>query len=131
MNVNKNLLTKNDCYKSGRRINPVGMQLHTIGTAQNSASSLASYWNQSGVEACVHYCIDAETEGKILQFLPDNYRSWADGGYGNGNLITVELMESDYMKYTAQKAAECLKISTEDFCKLTYENACRFYGIKE
>lgn len=38
---------------------------------------------------------------------------------------------SDYMKYTAQKAAECLKISTEDFCELTYQNACRFYGIKE
>lgn len=101
MKIIENILTKNDCYKSGKRISPIGMQLHTIGTAQNTASSLASYWNQSGVEACVHYCIDAETEGKVLHFLPDNYRSWADGGFGNGNLITVELMESDYMKYTS------------------------------
>lgn len=100
MNIVKNILTKNDCYKSGKKITPQGLQLHTIGTSQNTATSLASYWNQSGISACVHYCIDAETEGKVLQFLPDNYRSWADAGYGNGNLITVELMESDYMKYT-------------------------------
>lgn len=36
---------------------------------------------------------------------------------------------SDYMKYTAQKAAECLGITPEEFCELTYNNACRFYGI--
>lgn len=99
--ITKNYLTNNDCYKSGRTITPIGMQLHTVGTAQNSSSSLASYWNQSGISACVHYCIDAETEGKVLQFLPENYRSWADGGFGNNSLITVELMESDYMKYTS------------------------------
>lgn len=101
MNINKNILTKNDCYNSGKRIKPIGMQLHSIGTSQNTADSLASYWNQSGVEACVHYCVDAETEDKIMQFLPDDYRSWADGGFGNNNLITTELMESDYMKYTS------------------------------
>ncbi len=100
MNVKKNLLTQNDCYKKGKKITPVGMQLHTIGTAQNTAASLASYWNQSGVEACVHYCVDAETPDTVLQFLPDTYYSWADGGFGNRNLITVELMESDSMKYT-------------------------------
>lgn len=37
---------------------------------------------------------------------------------------------SDYMKYTAQKAAECLNITAEEFCNLTYDNACRFYGIQ-
>lgn len=98
--IKENILTKNDCYKSGRTITPIGMQLHTIGTAQNTAASLASYWNQGGVSACVHYCVDAETPNLVLHFLPDNRRSWADGSFGNGNLITVELMESDYMRYT-------------------------------
>lgn len=98
--IKKNILTNNDCYKAGRTITPNSMQLHTIGTAQNSASALASYWNQGGVEACVHYCVDAEHEGLVYQFLPDNRHSWADGGYGNSNSITVELMESDYMRYT-------------------------------
>lgn len=36
---------------------------------------------------------------------------------------------SDYMKYTAEKAAECLGITAEEFCALTYNNACRLYGI--
>lgn len=98
--IKQNILTKNDCYKSGRTRTAVGMQLHTIGTAQNSASALASYWNQPGIQACVHYCIDAETPGLVYQFLPDNRRAWADAGYGNRNLIAVELMESDFMKYT-------------------------------
>lgn len=100
LNIVENILTKNDCYRKGDTIKPIGMQLHTIGTAQNTSSALASYWNQSGVEACVHYCVDAETERLVRHFLPDNRRSWGDGGFGNGNLITVELMESDYMKYT-------------------------------
>ena len=100
LNIVENILTKNDCYRKGDTIKPIGMQLHTIGTAQNTSSALASYWNQPGVEACVHYCVDAETEELVRHFLPDNRRSWGDGGFGNGNLITVELMESDYMKYT-------------------------------
>ena len=100
MILKQRILTKNDCYRSGRTITPVCMQLHTIGTAQNSASALADYWNQPGVQACVHYCVDAETEGLVYQFLPDNYRSWADAGVGNNTAITVELMESDYMKYS-------------------------------
>lgn len=100
LNVIKKYLTNNDCYKAAGSIIPVGMQLHTIGTAQNDSSALASYWNQPGVGACVHYCIDAATENTVLQFLPDNYRSWADGGWGNASAITVELMESKYMSYT-------------------------------
>ncbi len=28
------------------------------------------------------------------------FRSWADAGYGNNNLITIEQMESDYIRYT-------------------------------
>lgn len=131
LTIVKNYLTKNDCYNSGRRITPIGMQLHTIGTAQNTASSLASYWNQSGIEACVHYCVDAEIEGKVLQFLPDNYRSWGDGGFGNNNLITVELMESDYMKYTG--GANYVIINEAKFkADLTraYNTAVEFFAKK-
>lgn len=100
LNIVEDILTKNDCYKVGKTISPIGLQLHTIGAAQNTSKALRDYWNQSGVEACVHYCVDAESEGLIRHFLPDNRRSWGDGGFGNANLITVELMESDYMKYT-------------------------------
>ena len=99
--IKQRFLTQNDCYKSGRTITPNSMQLHTIGTGQNTAQSLASYWNQGGIQACVQYCIDAEQPGLVYQFLPDNRRPWADAGYGNNNSIAVELMQSDYMKYTS------------------------------
>ena len=42
-----------------------------------------------------------------------------------------KLNRSDYMLYTAEKAADCLGISREKFCELTYRNACRFYRIDE
>lgn len=100
MNIIKNYLTNNDCYKTGRTITPIGIQIHTIGTSQNTASALLSYWNQPGIECCVHYVCDAETPGLAYQILPDNFYSWSDAGIGNRSLITIEQMESDYMKYT-------------------------------
>lgn len=37
--------------------------------------------------------------------------------------------ESDYIAYTAEKCGELLGMSAQDFCELTYNNACRFYGL--
>ena len=42
-----------------------------------------------------------------------------------------KLNRSDYMRYTAEKAAECLNITPSEFCELTYRNACRFYRLDE
>ncbi len=99
LNIIKNYLTKNRCYQRAVKRNATGIQLHTIGCAQGTAKSVADYWNQAAVSACVHYIVDCDTQGKVLQCLPEEYYSWADAGYGNGNLITFEICESDYMKY--------------------------------
>lgn len=40
-----------------------------------------------------------------------------------------ELNRSDYIRFTAKKCGELLGISGEEFCNITYENACKFYGI--
>lgn len=100
MNITKSYLTKNPCYQAGRTRTPIGIQIHTIGTAQGTAQSVADYWNQGSVQACVTYVVDSDTAGKVLQLLPEETRSWADAGYGNRNLITIELCESDYMRYS-------------------------------
>lgn len=100
MKITKNYLTKNRCYQSNVKRKPIGIQLHTIGCAQGTAQSVADYWNQSAVSACVTYVVDCDTPGKVLQLLPEDVRSWADGGYGNNNLITFEICESDFMRYT-------------------------------
>ena len=99
MKIIKNYLTKNRCYITGAKRTPIGIQIHTIGTGQGTAQSVADYWNQSAVSACVTYCVDADVAGKVLQFLPENTRSWADAGWGNNSLITIEICESDYIKY--------------------------------
>lgn len=101
LNIIQNYLTKNRCYQRNVKRTPIGIQIHTIGTGQGTAASVAEYWNQSAVSACVTYCVDCDTAGKVLQFLPENVRSWADAGFGNNNLITIEICESDYMKYTS------------------------------
>ncbi len=41
-----------------------------------------------------------------------------------------EMNRSDYIKFTAEKCAELLGITPEEFCDITYNNACRFYGIE-
>lgn len=101
LNIIKNYLTKNRCYQRNVKRKPIGIQIHTIGTGQGTAASVAEYWNQAIVSACVTYCVDCDTAGKVLQFLPEDVRSWADAGYGNNNLITIEICESDYIKYTS------------------------------
>ena len=101
MNIIKNYLTKNRCYQQNIKRTPIGIQLHTIGTGQGTAQSVADYWNQSAVSACVTYIVDCDTPGKVLKCLPEDVYSWADGGYGNKNLITFEICESDYIKYTS------------------------------
>ncbi len=41
-----------------------------------------------------------------------------------------KLNDSSNIKYTAERAAEILGMSTADFCELTYKNACVFYGLE-
>lgn len=111
MEIIKNYLVNNDCYCTGATCPKIGIQIHTIGTGQGTAQSVANYWNQPGIEACVHYIVDADVPGKVLQLLPDAYRAWADAGYGNNNLITIEICESDYIRYTSGANYEILDFS--------------------
>ena len=67
MKIIKNYLTRNRCYQQNVKRIPVGIQLHTIGTAQGTAQSVADYWNQSSVSACVTYIVDCDTEGKSFR----------------------------------------------------------------
>ena len=99
LNVIKYYLTKNRCYQQNVKRKPIGIQLHTIGCAQGTASALLSYWNQSSVNACVTYVVDADISGRVYQLLDEDVYTWADAGFGNRNLITFEIMESDFMKY--------------------------------
>lgn len=100
LDIIQNYLTKNRCYQQNVKRTPVGIQIHSIGTGQGTAQAVADYWNQAAVSACVTYVADCDTPGRVLQLLPEDVRCWADAGYGNDKLITIEICESDYIKYT-------------------------------
>ena len=53
LNIIEYYLTHNRCYQRSVPRVPIGIQLHTIGTGQGTAKSVADYWNQSAVSACV------------------------------------------------------------------------------
>ena len=100
LNVIQNHLTKNRCYRKGAKRTAIGIQIHTIGCGQGTAKAVCDYWNQPSVNACTTYICDADVSGRVYQLLPEDYYSWADAGYGNRNLITIEIAESDFIKYT-------------------------------
>lgn len=61
MKLVQSILTKNDCYKSGRKITVKGLMLHSVGCPQSNASVFVKNWNRSDLEACVHGFIDGNT----------------------------------------------------------------------
>lgn len=112
MNLQKVILTKNDCYKSNRTITPVGIVVHS--TAANNPwlkryvqpdngkigkNTYGNDWNRSGTGACVNAFIGKLSDGSIatIQTLPWNMRPWGCGkgrkGSYNDTHIQFEICE--------------------------------------
>ena len=136
MKLVQNFLTKNDCYKSGRKITVKGLMLHSVGCSQPNASVFVKNWNRSGLEACVHGFIDGNT-GTVYQTLPWNHRGWHAGGAANNTHIGVEMCEPACIKYTGGATFTCSDTATaKAVAKRTYEAAvelfaslCKQYGL--
>lgn len=105
MKIVESILTKNDCYKGGRKIVPMGIMLHSVGCAQPKASVFINSWNKAGVEKCVHAFIDGN-DGTVYQTLPWGHRGWhagtgTTGASANNSHIGVEMCEPSGIKYTS------------------------------
>lgn len=100
MKIIESILTKNDCYTSGRTITVKGLMLHSVGTPQPDATVFTRNWNRSGLEVCVHAFIDGNT-GNVYQTLPWNRRGWHCGDDANNTHIGVEMCEPDTIRYTS------------------------------
>ena len=72
LKIIKNYLTKNRCYIQNAKRTPIGIQIHTIGTAQGTAKAVCDFWNQSGVSCCTTYICDADVPGKVYQLLDES-----------------------------------------------------------
>ena len=111
MNLRKQLLTKNDCYKSGRKITPKGVMIHSTGANNPNVkryvpgddvigkNTYNNHWDRSGLEKCVHAFIGKFANGSVgtVQTLPWDYRGWHCGkgtkGSGNDTHISFEICE--------------------------------------
>lgn len=113
MDLRKCLLTKNNCYKAGKKITVKGIMWHSTGAnnpnlkryVQPDDGKLGDNpnnndWNRAlpdGREVCVHAFIGKDKNGKVCtyQTLPWNYRGWHCGGSGNDKYIGFEICEDD------------------------------------
>jgi len=111
MNLQKLILTKNDCYKAGRKIKVQGIMVHSTG-ANNpwlkryvgpddgllGKNQYNNHWNQprpDGQQKCVHAFIGRLKDGGIAtyQTLPWDHRGWHAGGRANDTHIGFEICE--------------------------------------
>lgn len=124
------ILTKNDCYKAGKKITPKGIMVHSTG-ANNpyikryvqpnvggiGTNNNGNHWNQSGIKKCVHAFIGKLEGGSIAtaQTLPWNHRAWHCGSGRNGSAnnthISFEICEDgltdkSYFTKVYQEAVE-------------------------
>ncbi len=124
-------LTKNDCYKNGRTMIPIGIMRHSTG-ANNSFLSryiqpddgiigpnkYDNHWNQprpGGSGKCVHAFIGKDKNGKvrIYQTLPWNHVAWGSGSGPKGSANTI-----GYIQYEICEDALNDKIYFEECMRL-------------
>ncbi len=100
MEIRKCLLTKSDCYKRGRKIDPTKILVHSSGANNPNLKRYVqpddgiigkniynNDWNRSGVGKCVHGFIGKDKNGvvRFYQTLPWNYRADGCGSGKNGS----------------------------------------------
>lgn len=150
MKLLKCILTANDCYKTGAKIKPRGVMVHSTGAdnpnlrryVQPTASTPdregllaalgtnqnANHWNRAGTNACVHAFVGRLADGSVaaVQTLPWNHRGWHAGsgkkGSANDTHISFEMCEDD--------------LSDPAYFKQAYQTAveltamlCKEYGL--
>lgn len=140
MKIIKKILTKNPCYKAGRKITVKGLMLHSVGCPQPSAQVFINSWDQPEASVCVHGVIDGDT-GDVCQTLPWEHRGWHCGsgprGSGNNSYIGVEMCEPSCIKYASGSGFTCTdKAAAKKVAKRTYKTAvslfaylCGKYGL--
>lgn len=142
MNLKQCFLTKNDCYKSNKSINPIGIVVHSTGAnnptlrryvqpddGKLGTNPNSNDWNRDGLDVCVHAFIGqlANKDIATYQTLPWNMRCWGCGSGKNGSYnnshIQFEICEDSLNDETY-----FLKVMDEatDLCV----SLCKQYGIK-
>ena len=114
MDLTVHYLTKNDCYKTAKKMTPKGIVLHSTGAnnpklsryvapddGRLGANKYGNDWNRPGTSKCVHAMIGKDKHGKVCtyQTLPLNICCWGVGKGSKGSYnynparLQVEMLE--------------------------------------
>ena len=141
MNLNKLILTKNNCYKTGRTIKVKGIMVHSTGAnnpwlkrylpddGKIGKNQYGNHWDTplpGGIQVCVHGFIGKLADGTVAtyQTLPWNHRGWHAGGSANNTHIGFEICEDGLTDRTYFE--KVYKEATELCAYL-----CKEYGLTE
>ena len=125
-----NMSNADDRYTTFQQRGPLGLVLHSVGCAQQSAEVFVKKWNSTSYDrACVHAFIDANT-GTVYQCMPWNFRAWHVGGSANNTHIGVEMCEPSAIKYTTG-AKFTIKDKEKAFkqCETAYKSAVELFAM--
>lgn len=128
MRLREQLLTKNECYITGRTMKPRGVMVHSTGAnnprvaryvpgdEEIGRNTGGNHWNQprpGGRQVCVHAFVGKFAGGKVgtVQTLPWTMRGWHCAGGANNTHIGFEICEDgldspEYFQAVYQEAVE-------------------------
>lgn len=138
MDLSKLLATKNDCYKTNRKIKPQGILWHSTGAnnpnlrryvgpddGRLGVNRFKNYWNRPKLKKCCHAFIGKLKNGKVAtyQILPWDHYGWHCGkgkkGSANATHIGFEICEDNLKNkdYALAVYREAIEL-TAYLCKL-------------
>lgn len=141
MNLITQYLTENDCYKTGEKIIPTGIMVHSTATPGVMAKDWFELWNKSFAageinrEVCVHAFLD---DKEVWQYLPWNHRAWHGGGAVNNTHISFEICEPSGFVYFGNRMIGYSPSQHEEYFRKVWNNLvelcvylCRIFGLDE
>ncbi|MEQ6390345.1 N-acetylmuramoyl-L-alanine amidase [Bacillaceae bacterium S4-13-58] len=142
MNLKTKYMTRNDCYKAGRKISPKGIMIHSTATPGVMAAAWFSRWNKSyqageiNRQVCVHAFVD---DKEAWQYLPWDHRGWHAGGSANNTHIGIEICEPGGFSYGRGSAMVGYDVKkNENYFRKACDNAvelcvflCKEYSLTE
>ena len=153
MNLNKLFLTKNDCYKAGKKITVKGIMVHSTGAnnpwlkrylpddGKIGKNQYGNHWNTArpgGAQVCVHGFIGKLANGTVAtyQTLPWNHRGWHAGGSANNTHIGFEICEdglndSAYFNAVYKEAVELCAYLCKEYGLTEKDIICHSEGYKK
>ena len=153
MNLNKLFLTKNDCYKAGRKIAVKGIMVHSTGAnnpwlkrylpddGKIGVNRYGNHWNTAkpgGRQVCVHAFIGKLADGSVAtyQTLPWNHRGWHAGGTANNTHIGFEICEDGlndrtYFNKVYKEAVELCAYLCKEYGLTEQDIICHSEGYKK